>query len=270
MRFLFTNDDGVNADGLRALIRKACEIPGLEVFAVAPDRERSASGHAISIHQPIEVREVTSLEIGSPDGHARVYAASGTPADCVKLAIQGLMDVPPDFIISGINRGPNLGTDVFYSGTVSAAMEGALLGVKSMAISVTAFENVDYRMAAEFAVEQARLAVPDTGWPWLVNVNVPAVSKESLSGVAITTLGVQTYRDAFTKRTDPRGRDWFWLSGTLIDHEELNDSDTCAIRRNLISVTPLVTDLTDRGGIGSLSKKSLVVPGDFGSGSDRP
>lgn len=264
MRFLFTNDDGVNADGLWALIRRAGEIPDLEVVAVAPDRERSASGHAISIHQPIEVREVTSLEIGSKDGHVRVYAATGTPADCVKLAIQGLMDSPPDFIISGINRGPNLGTDVFYSGTVSAAMEGALLGVKSMAISVTAFENVDYRVAAEFAVDQALLAVSDVDWPRLVNVNVPAVSRESLSGTAITRLGVQTYRDAFTKRTDPKGRDWFWLSGTLIDHEEQSDTDTCAIRRNLISVTPLVTDLTDHSGIGSLSKKSLLVPADRG------
>lgn len=256
MRFLFTNDDGVGADGLRALIERAGEVPGLEVFVVAPDRERSASGHSISIHQPIEVREVRREGCG----RARIFAATGTPADCVKLAVQGLLPEPPDFIISGINRGPNLGTDVFYSGTVSAAMEGALLGVKSMAISVTAFENLDYRVASEFAIEQALLAIHDDDWPALVNVNVPAVSGGVPAGVAITRLGVQTYRDAFTKRTDPLGRDWFWLSGTLVDREELSDTDTCAVRRNLISVTPLVTDLTDRGGIGSLSKRSLVLP----------
>ena len=256
MDFLLTNDDGVNADGLWALIRKASQVPEVRVLAVAPDRERSASGHAISIHHPIEVWEVPCEY-----PRARVFAASGTPADCVKLAIQGLMDSAPDFVISGINRGPNLGTDVFYSGTVSAAMEGALLGVKSMAVSVTAFENVDYAAAADFAVEQARTAVRDREWPKLVNVNVPALPAGRIAGVAITRLGVQTYRDAFTKRTDPRGRDWFWLSGTLIDKEELADTDSCAVRRNLISVTPLVTDLTDRDGIETLSKKLLAAPG---------
>ncbi len=255
MRFLFTNDDGVNADGLRALIDKVREVPHLSAFVVAPDRERSATGHAISIHHPIELRELPS-----DDERIKIYAASGTPADCVKLAIQGLMDDPPDFIVSGINRGPNLGTDVFYSGTVSAAMEGALLGVKSMAVSVTAFENLDYRVAADFAVEQAMLAGADPGWPSLVNVNVPALSGDSVAGVAITRLGVQTYRDAFTRRTDPKGRAWFWLSGTLVDQEELNDTDACAIRRNLISVTPLLTDLTDPGGISSLANCPLATP----------
>lgn len=255
MRFLFTNDDGVNADGLRALVDKIRGVTGHTALVVAPDRERSASGHAISIHHPIEVREIPS-----DDERVTVYAVSGTPADCVKLAIQGLTDAPPDFIISGINRGPNLGTDVFYSGTVSAAMEGALLGVKSMAISVTAFENIDYRVAADFAIEQALLTASDPGWPKLVNVNVPAISGDSVAGVAITRLGVQTYRDAFTRRTDPKGRAWFWLSGTLIDHEEINDTDTCAIRRNLISVTPLLTDLTDAGGISCLGERCLAAP----------
>jgi 5'-nucleotidase len=255
MRFLFTNDDGVNADGLKALVNKILEMEGHTALVVAPDRERSASGHAISIHHPIEVRE---LPVEDP--RVRIFAASGTPADCVKLAVQGISDSPLDFVISGINRGPNLGTDVFYSGTVSAAMEGALLGIKSMAVSVTAFENLDYRVAADFAIEQAVLAHADPGWPALVNVNVPALSGEAVAGVAITRLGVQTYRDAFTKRTDPKGRAWFWLSGTLIDHEELNDTDTCAIRRNVISVTPLLTDMTDSGGITCLGERCLRAP----------
>ena len=255
MHLLLTNDDGVQADGLWALIRKACQVPEARVLAVAPDRERSASGHAISIHHPIEVWE---LPCDCP--RARVFAATGTPADCVKLAIQGLMDSNPEFVISGINRGPNLGTDVFYSGTVSAAMEGALLGVKSMAVSVAAFENVDYSAAAEFAIEQACAAILDPEWPRLVNVNVPAVPPDGIAGVAVTRLGVQTYRDAFTKRTDPRGRDWFWLSGTLLDKEQLSDTDSCAVRRNLISVTPLLTDLTDRAGIEVLSNKAFITP----------
>lgn len=250
MKLLITNDDGVEARGLWALVERAQSCSGLDVTVVAPDRERSATGHAISIHQPIEVRE-----IGAHSAGARVYAASGTPADCVKLAVEGIMERPPDFLISGINRGPNLGTDVFYSGTVSAALEGALLGIKSMAVSLTAFENLDYAAAADFAVEQVLAAAGDPSWPSLVNVNVPAVPRESLSGVAITRLGVQIYRDAFKRREDPRGRHWYWLSGTLVERDEIDDSDTCAIKRNLISITPLRTDLTDAGGIEALSRR---------------
>ncbi|MGI6631485.1 MAG: 5'/3'-nucleotidase SurE [Bacillota bacterium] len=251
MRLLITNDDGVNSAGLWALIERARSCSGVQVTVVAPDRERSATGHAISIHQPIEV-----CEIESEDGE-RVYSASGTPADCVKLAVEGLMNEPPDFLISGINRGPNLGTDVFYSGTVSAALEGALLGVKSMAVSLTAFENLDYTAAADFAIQQALAASRDPSWPRLVNVNVPAIAREKLAGVAITRLGVQTYRDAFKRREDPRGGCWFWLSGTLVEKEEVDDTDTCAIKRNLISITPLLTDLTDKDGIASLAGRSF-------------
>lgn len=255
MRFLFTNDDGVSADGLLALIEKVRSMEGHEALVVAPDRERSACGHGISIHHPIEVREVAS-----GDSRIRVYAASGTPADCVKLAVAALSDSPPDFIISGVNRGPNLGTDVFYSGTVSGAMEGALLGIRSMAVSVAAFENLDYRTAADFAVEQAVLTCSNPSWPLLVNVNVPAVRSESLSGVAITRLGIQMYKDAFTRRTDPKGRDWFWLSGTLADNGAIDDTDGSAIKRNAISITPLLTDLTDRDGISHLGDLSLRMP----------
>ncbi|MGE5580107.1 MAG: 5'/3'-nucleotidase SurE [Bacillota bacterium] len=259
MRFLLTNDDGVHADGLRALIDKVIELGDHTALVVAPDRERSACGHGISIHHPIEVKALPS-----DNPRVKIYAASGTPADCVKLGVAGLSDSPPDFVISGVNRGPNLGTDVFYSGTVSAAMEGALLGIRSMAVSVTAFENLDYRVAADFAIEQAILAASDPGWPMLVNVNVPAVSGDSVSGVAITRLGVQLYRDAIARRTDPKGREWYWLSGTLVDDCEINDTDTCAIRRNVISVTPLLTDLTDPKGISSLGERSLHAPSQTG------
>lgn len=257
MRLLITNDDGINAQGLRTLVERAQECPGISVTVVAPDRERSATGHAISIHQPIDLREV---EFGIAG--ARVFTTSGTPADCVKLAIQGVLEERPDFLISGINRGPNLGTDVFYSGTVSAALEGALLGVKSMAVSLTAFENLDYTAAADFAIEQALAAVSDPSWPLLVNVNVPAVPKESIAGVAITRLGVQTYKDALRRREDPRGRCWYWLSGVLVESEVTDDTDSCAIKRNLISVTPLRVDLTDTRGIQTLARCSLRWPPD--------
>ncbi|HHY45469.1 MAG TPA: 5'/3'-nucleotidase SurE [Firmicutes bacterium] len=257
MRLLITNDDGVHAPGLWALVERAVKHPEIEVVVIAPDRERSATGHAISIHQPIDLREVP---FDSP--RAKVYASSGTPADCVKLAIEGVMEEKPDFLISGINRGPNLGTDVFYSGTVSAALEGALLGVKSMAISLTAFENLDYTAAAEFAIEQALCAAHDSAWPALVNVNVPAIPRESIAGVAITRLGVQTYKDAIKRREDPRGRHWYWLSGVLVENGEIDDTDTCAVRRNLISITPLRVDLTDVRGIDALSRCAFRWPPD--------
>ncbi len=255
MLLLLTNDDGVNSDGLWALIKEASKVEGLRVLAVAPDRERSACGHGISIHQPIEVQEIQC-----DCDRVSVFAAGGTPADCVKLAIEGILGDLPDFLISGINRGPNLGTDVFYSGTVSAALEGALLGVKSMAVSVTAFEAVSFEAASEFAISQALSALPDKRWPALVNVNVPAVPKASLSGVAVTRLGVQAYRDAFTKRLDPKGRTWYWLGGTLQEHDDPEDSDTTAVRNNMISVTPLLTDLTDLGTIESMKGLPLAWP----------
>ncbi len=256
MRFLLTNDDGVNADGLRALIDKVLSLNGHTALVVAPDRERSACGHGISIHHPIEVRPIPS---GDP--RVEIYAASGTPADCVKLAVGGLSESPPDFVISGVNRGPNLGNDVFYSGTVSAAMEAVMLGFRAMAVSVAAFENLDYATAADFAVEQAILANAGGDWPPLVNVNVPAVTGDSIAGVAVTRLGVRVYRDAFQRRTDPKGREWFWLSGELVADETIDDTDGCAIRRNLISVTPLLYNLTDVSGIDILGKRDFTLPG---------
>lgn len=252
MLLLLTNDDGINADGLRALIDRALGVEGLEILVVAPDRERSASGHAISIHQPIEVEEI-------PTGkkRLRMFSASGTPADCVKLAIDGISEKPPDILISGVNRGPNLGIDVFYSGTVSAALEGALLGIRSIAVSVGAFENVDYSLASDFAIRFGLEMIKDKSWPFLVNINVPAVPRSCVAGVAVTRLGIQTYKDVFQKRFDPKGRCWFWLGGSLLERDRLDDTDICAVKRNLISITPLKTDLTDERGIRSLSEKIL-------------
>ncbi len=255
MLLLLTNDDGVDAPGLRALIHEAYQFEDIETVAVAPDRERSATGHAISIHQPVEVRE-----LHRKGQRLRLYSAGGTPADCVKVAVEGILGRLPDFVISGINRGPNLGQDVFYSGTVSAAMEGAFMGVRAMAVSVTAFEGLDYGPAACFAVDWARRVHEEKEWPVLVNVNVPAIPRESIAGVAVTRLGRQRYRDVFTRRTDPRGRTWFWLGGTVLEGDIVDDTDVCAISRNLISVTPLTTDLTDPAGIQSLAEKDLAWP----------
>jgi 5'-nucleotidase len=246
---LLTNDDGVSAEGLGTLVGAFLRLEGTEVWVVAPDRERSASGHSISIHHPVEVSERASA---SPRVH--VYATSGTPADCVKLALSGLLPEKPALVVSGINRGPNLGRDVFYSGTVSAALEAALSGVDGIAVSITAYERVEYEFAAEFAVTLAErvLKTEDNAGrlgkrPRLLNVNVPAVRREDVAGIAITRLELKRPSDFFVKRQDPFGRFWYWMVRETCPDYAVSDTDVYAVSRNLISITPLRLDLTDSG-----------------------
>lgn len=257
-RVLLTNDDGVLAEGLRTLAGAFLKREDTEVWVVAPDRERSASGHSVSIHHPIEVCERPS---GSPRLH--VYATSGTPADCVKLALSGLLPEKPAITVSGINRGPNLGHDVFYSGTVSAALEAALGGVDAIAVSVAAFERVEYGFAADFAVMIAEKILEAAlngqvrragGRPLLLNVNVPAVRREDVAGVAITRLELTKPRDFFHKRQDPFGRCWYWMAGEVYQGDAISDTDVSAVSRNLISITPLKLDLTDTEAFVELSE----------------
>ena len=254
MLFLFTNDDGINSDGLWAMVERARKIPDSRILVVAPDRERSATGHAISVHHPVEVVEITK-----ENGFA-VYSSSGTPADCVKLAIQCILDGElPSVVISGINRGPNLGTDVFYSGTVSAALEGALLGCMGIAVSLVGFKDLDYSVAAEYALQLGPKMATSRTYPKLFNINVPATPKEAIAGVAITRLGLHSTCDTFQKRVDPKGNTWFWLSGSMQAGQEVDDTDSSAIARNLISVTPLITDLTDKVGLKMLSPDEMGI-----------
>lgn len=255
---LLTNDDGVLAEGLWALAGAFLKREDIEVWIVAPDRERSASGHSISIHHPIEVCERPS---GSPRLH--VYATSGTPADCVKLALSGLLPQKPAITVSGVNRGPNLGQDVFYSGTVSAALEAALAGVDAIAVSVCAFDRVDYGLAADFAVVITEKVLngrlngelrAGSGRPLLLNVNVPAVRREDVAGIAITRLELTRPRDFFRKRQDPFGRCWYWMAGEEYQGDTVSDTDVSAVSRNLISITPLKLDLTDTEAFAELSE----------------
>ncbi|MEW6522037.1 MAG: 5'/3'-nucleotidase SurE [Bacillota bacterium] len=244
---MLTNDDGILAEGLQTLKSHLECLPEVELWVVAPDRERSASGHSITIHQPLQVQELAG------NGKTKSWAVSGTPADCTKLALQALLETRPDLVVSGINRGPNLGQDVYYSGTVSAAVESALLGVPALAVSLTAFENLDYTFAAKFAAGTA-WHVLKTGLPrgTLLNINVPALDPGQVAGVAVTRLGVRRYRDAFDRRVDPRGRTYYWLTADAPDHEEPDDTDIGAIRNNLISITPIRLDLTHHDLMGEL------------------
>jgi 5'-nucleotidase len=257
MIVLLTNDDGIFAEGLGALCRAFESCSGWEVYIAAPDRERSASGHAITMHQPLRVDEV-KLE-GTCSRVA--WAVSGTPADCTKLAVKALLPGLPRVVVSGINRGPNLGADVFYSGTVSAAFEAAMLGIPAIAVSMAAFENLDYALASEFAVYVAGL-IEERGLPrdTILNINVPALPPCDIAGVAVTRLGTSRFRDFFERRLDPRGRAYYWLTGEMETSLDGPDTDVGAIKANLISLTPVQLDLTHHGLVGSLPDWHLKIP----------
>ncbi|NLJ59367.1 MAG: 5'/3'-nucleotidase SurE [Firmicutes bacterium] len=238
MRILVTNDDGIFADGIRILAQDLLNLG--EVRVVAPDRERSATGHAITVLRPLRIESVKF-----PDSRIRAWAVDGTPSDCVKLAIEDLLEWKPDVLVSGINRGPNLGTDVLYSGTVSAAIEGAIYEIPSVAISVAAFENCNYPVAAEFGKQLVSI-VAKMGLPpkTLLNVNVPSVERRDLAGVSITRLGARVWKDVFDRRVDPRGRAYYWMAGSVEESDGDLDIDSVAVRHNMISITPIHLDLT--------------------------
>lgn len=237
-RILVTNDDGIFAPGILALVEALKQEA--EVIVVAPDREKSATGHCITVHSPLRVEQVDI------QGVAAAWAVDGTPSDCVKLAIQSLMQFPPDLVISGINNGPNLGTDVLYSGTVSAAIEGLINGVASLAVSLNAWENPDFEYAAKFISKMTqdlfqRGLTVDT----LLNINVPALAPEEIKGVTVTKLGERRYDNLFEKRTDPRGRSYFWMGGKVVETDNDPDSDVKTVLRGEISITPIHFDLTN-------------------------
>lgn len=265
MRVLVTNDDGVMSDGLAALAKEMAALA--RVTVVAPDRERSATGHAITMFRPLRVEPVKLKDLD-----VEAYAVDGTPSDCVKLAVEALMTDRPDLVIAGVNRGPNLGTDVLYSGTVSAAVEGLMLGIPSLAVSVAAFENCNYGLAARFAAMLAR-RVHQGPFPadTLLNVNVPSVDDSEVTGVAITRLGARKYRDVFDKRTDPRGKTYYWLAGDPVESDDAEDVDAVAVRCNKISVTPVRFDFTHYEMMEKLSRWNLEVPPQAcgGSGAGR-
>jgi len=242
MRVLVSNDDGVYAPGIRSLAQALHEA-GHEVTVVCPNQERSASSSALTMNEPLRVERVTGLF----DPEITVWAVSGTPADSVKLGLNALLPQLPDCVLTGINWGPNLGTDVFYSGTVSAAMEGYLEGLPSVALSLmTQRETPDFLPAALFACDLIKyLPHCPLSAPYLLNVNLPSSPHLDLSQVRFTQLGKRRYRDIFEKRVDPRGRVYYWLAGTVIEEEPCapDATDISAITHNLIPITPLTCDL---------------------------
>ncbi len=236
MYILLTNDDGIMASGIQAL-RKACEKIA-DVVIVAPDRERSASGHGITMHKPLRVEE---NKYGSSPG----FAVSGTPADCVKLALEKLLNRTPDLIISGINKGSNLGTDVLYSGTVSGALEAIINNIPSIAVSLEYRNKGDFKVAAAFAAQLAKY-IMEKPLPanTFLNVNIPDLDAKSIKGIRIVKIGSKRYINTIEERKDPRGRSYYWLSGNLRENLETN-TDIWAIAHNYIAISPLHYDLTN-------------------------
>jgi 5'-nucleotidase len=249
MRLLIGNDDGVFAPGLRALVN-ALAIAGHNITVVCPDRERSATGHGLTMHRPLRAEPICDLFHPT----VKAWACSGLPADCIKLALDALLEGLPDLLLSGINQGANLGTDVLYSGTVSAAMEGAIAEIPSIALSLTSFTHPDFQPAAAYAVSLVQqLAAQPLPEPMLLNVNVPAIPAAEIAGVKTTRQGIRRYHELFEKRSDPRGKTYYWLSGEILEEtdapviypqDEWVLTDVEAIAQNFISVTPLQYNLT--------------------------
>ncbi len=265
MKLLISNDDGISAVGIRTLANYLAQA-GHDVTVVCPDRERSATGHGLTMHQPIRAEIVESFF----DPAVKAWACDGTPSDCVKLALWALLETPPDFVLSGINQGANLGTEILYSGTVSAAMEGLIEGIPSIAMSLTSRTSKNFQPAAKFAKilldQLAEKPLPDL---MLLNVNIPAVEWEEIAGVTLTRQGVRRYIDVFDKRVDPRGKTYYWLTGEVIEDVEppigLNlpqnvPTDVQVVRNNYISVTPLQYNLTYATGIDKLSQWQFKFP----------
>ena len=236
MRVLLSNDDGIQSPGLHALVRA---LKGwAEIWVVAPDREQSAVGHAITLADPIR------LYPWQLEGADHTWAISGFPADCVKLALTELMPDRPDMVISGINRGENTGISVIYSGTVSAATEGTINDIPSIAVSLASFTSMRFDDAGKIARHVAELVIErhlpaDT----FLNVNVPALPLSQIKGFRVVRQGRARFQETFLKRADPRGRTYYWMDGDKVPLTE-TETDGTALHEGYVTITPIQLDFT--------------------------
>ncbi|MCE2902649.1 MAG: 5'/3'-nucleotidase SurE [Gemmatimonas sp.] len=239
MRILLSNDDGILAKGL-GILEQACEPLG-DLYVVAPDREQSATSHSLTLHHPLR-----PVRLGE-----RRWQVDGTPTDCVMLACEALLDARPDFVISGINHGPNMGEDVLYSGTVAAAMEGLALGIPAIAVSfagsvLRADAILDTQVGQIRALLHHLMSLPEFPPHTLLNVNLPAIPGEEIQGTRLTRLGRRVFSDSITRMKDPWGREILWIGGGTVEWSGADDSDFRSVQDGFISVTPLHLDLTHR------------------------
>ncbi|MGD8305940.1 MAG: 5'/3'-nucleotidase SurE [Ignavibacteria bacterium] len=238
MKILVTNDDGIDSAGIAALQKALSEIG--EVTVVAPRQEQSAVGHGITMQIPLRVTEYYK------DGIFFGYAVDGTPADCIKMGMRNIMKENPDLVVSGINHGSNTAINIIYSGTVSGAREAAIMDVPSIAISVTNHRVKDFAYAGEIA-KMLAVKIKEHGLPkgTLLNVNVPDIPREEIAGILVTQQGKSKWDDVYEKRTDPYGRDYYWLTGRMMEVDTDIKFDQVAIKKKFVTVTPIHFDLTD-------------------------
>ena len=234
MRILLTNDDGIASPALAQLRRVLS--PFGRVITIAPDRNQSAMSQALTLSRPLRIHEESE----------DVYSVDGTPADCVLVAFHGKILERPDFVVSGINHGPNMGEDVFYSGTVAAAIEGVLQGVPAVAASLVTRDQTDFRAAAD-TVGNVMRQILSRGLVrrLLLNINVPHRPAAELKGVRITRLGTRVYEDTLVRKVDPRGRDYFWIGGEDPVWQPEEGTDFQTVHDGYVSVTPMQLELTD-------------------------
>jgi 5'-nucleotidase len=249
MRILLTNDDGIHAAGLAVLERIAARFSD-DVWICAPDEEQSGAGHSLTLNRPVRLKQ----------HDARRFSVTGTPTDAVTMALKKLLPAPPDMILSGVNRGANLGDDVTYSGTVSAAFEGALAGIRSVALSqVYGAEGAGHAVsfdAAEFWGERAIRPLLDAPFAsrTLVNINFPPLGAEEVKGIRVVRQGFHDYaRGSVVEGTDPRGFRYFWFGLHGIEHTPGHDSDLEAIADGYVAVTPLQLDFTHEASLAALA-----------------
>ena len=235
---LVTNDDGIYTDGIYWLWEAVKDFGN--ALVVAPDTEKSAVGHAITITDPLRTKYVNRR------GGFSGYAVNGTPADCVKIAVRSILKFPPDLVVSGINYGANVGTNVIYSGTVSAATEGTIFGIPSIAVSIDSHHPKDFKSAMD-TTQNTLKKVLKFGLPegTLLNINVPDIPDEKIKGTRITTQGNSYFKDRFEKREDPRGNIYYWMTGESIDPDSSGNTDNRALKDGYISVTPIHYRLTN-------------------------
>ncbi len=240
MRILVANDDGIDAPGLKALAEILAKEH--EVYVVAPNKERSAMGHALTLHRPLRMEK---LQDDYFVGVKQAYEIEGSPTDCVKIAINKILPFKPDWVISGINHGPNMASDILYSGTVSVAIEGSMYGIKSIAFSLAESRAEGFEEPAK-CVPQILNLLSKTEFEWgpktTFNVNIPA---QKVVGIAFVPLALRMYSDAYIQRTDPRGRYYYWLAGDLLDTDANPDSDIMKVKQGYITITPITFEMTN-------------------------
>jgi 5'-nucleotidase len=248
---LISNDDGITAPGIKALVEAVKDLG--EIVVVAPDSPQSAMGHAVTISKPLRLEETKHFE------GIQSFHCSGTPADCVKIAVDKVMHRKPDLLLSGINHGSNSSINVIYSGTMSAAMEGAIEGIPSAGFSLCDFSyNGDFTLAAEIAKKTAQ-NILENGLPKgvLLNVNIPKIKKDQLKGIRICRQALAKWEEDFDERKDPNGKPYFWLTGKFVNYDNGNDTDEWALENGFVSIVPVQFDLTAHNAIAYLNQWNL-------------